>query len=225
MFAVIFEVQPKPDRWDQYLGPREAVAPGTGADRRLHRQRALQEPAHRGPLAVAVDLGRREIGDPLADPCNAPRRPGEGPLRGVRGLSSAGRRDHRRHAASRPAGRSGTAAVRCDRGRRGEGVHSRSICAGATSRRDAAQTARAGSGRDGVHDAELFESIYYAGKAACSWCPGAMRPPRMRGNRPRCRCRPHPAPARARDPRLRNGGPARGAAILPRRGAPRRRRG
>ena len=58
MFAVIFEVQPKSDRWDQYLDLAKQLRPELETDRRLHRQRALQEQAHRGTRVVAVNLGR-----------------------------------------------------------------------------------------------------------------------------------------------------------------------
>ena len=46
--------------------PREIPEAGAGEDRRLHRQRALRQPAQRGPLVVALDVARREGGDPLA---------------------------------------------------------------------------------------------------------------------------------------------------------------
>ena len=38
MFAVIFEVNPKPEQWEAYLGYAKTAAARTGTDRRVYRQ-------------------------------------------------------------------------------------------------------------------------------------------------------------------------------------------
>ena len=50
MFAVIFEVQPKTERLDDYLDLAKQLKPEARGDRRLHRQRALREQARPGRL-------------------------------------------------------------------------------------------------------------------------------------------------------------------------------
>ncbi len=91
MFAVIFEVQPKQERFDEYLELAKGLKPKLEAIDN-ERFKSLRD----GRRLVSLSTWRDEkAGDPLAHPRRAPRRPGEGTLRGVRGLSPAGRRDFR----------------------------------------------------------------------------------------------------------------------------------
>jgi hypothetical protein len=55
MFSVIFEVHPKPEKFDLYLELAKGLRPIL-EDRRLHRQRTLRERAPAGLDPVALDL-------------------------------------------------------------------------------------------------------------------------------------------------------------------------
>jgi hypothetical protein len=52
MFAVIFEVQPKQERWNDYLDLAKYLKAEAGGDRRFYRQRALREQADERPRAT-----------------------------------------------------------------------------------------------------------------------------------------------------------------------------
>ncbi len=58
MFAVLFEVQPKPGQTDTYLGYARMLRPEVEKDRRLHRQHSLSQPDARRLAAGDVRLAR-----------------------------------------------------------------------------------------------------------------------------------------------------------------------
>ena len=66
MFSVLFEVHPKSEQWDDYLGYANA-APRTGKGRRVCRQYPLPQPDARRLDPVPVGLARREVGGPLVE--------------------------------------------------------------------------------------------------------------------------------------------------------------
>ena len=122
MFSVIFEVHPKPEQWDAYLGLGKMLEARTGEDRRLCRQHPLPQPEARRMDAVAVGLARREGAGALAHPGAASRGAGERPLRNLSRLSFADRPVDAGHQAARRPCLERTAAGR-DRNRRGHHHH------------------------------------------------------------------------------------------------------
>ena len=69
MFAVVFEVNPRPERWDEYLRNAGLLRPELMAiDGFITNERYIK---HRAPglVGVTVDLARRESADTLAHTC------------------------------------------------------------------------------------------------------------------------------------------------------------
>ena len=104
MFVVIFEVQPKKERWDDYLALAKQLKPKLEAiDGFIDniRYRSLT----RGGLAgVALDLARREGAGALAHPGRHHGVQEKGRFEVFQRLSPARRRDHGGHAAARGRG-------------------------------------------------------------------------------------------------------------------------
>ena len=207
MFAVIFEVNPKPEQWDTYLGYAKTVAPRTGADRRVPRQRALFQPAPDGLAFVAFDMAGREGGDPLAHLRPPSRNPAKGPdarfsatiiCGSARSSPIAGfptARALREQRFDETAGRGQT--DRPCRRPRWTGCRR-------TRRRDGCRAARRArpSGIPGLVDWDVFESIVSTRQihspdllARCGSCQG------MAGS---TACRRYPPSPRPGDPRLRD---------------------
>ena len=74
MFVVIFEVQPKKERWDDYLALAKQLKPKLEAIDGFIDNERFRSQAHRGTPTLALDLARREGRDPLAHPWRASRR-------------------------------------------------------------------------------------------------------------------------------------------------------
>jgi hypothetical protein len=60
MFAVIFELQSKPEKADEYLKLATYLKPKLEAIEGCHRHRSVLEQAHEWPPAVSFDLARRK---------------------------------------------------------------------------------------------------------------------------------------------------------------------
>ena len=68
MFSVLFEVHPKPERWDAYLGEAKMLRPELEQVDGFRRQHPLPQPHPRGMDPLALGLARREVGGALAHP-------------------------------------------------------------------------------------------------------------------------------------------------------------
>lgn len=93
MFSVIFEVHPAEGKRDAYLRLAKELKPMIEMIDGFIDNERFESPGAERLVAVALDLARREIGDPLADAGEASSYPGEGPIRGLLRLSPARRRD------------------------------------------------------------------------------------------------------------------------------------
>ena len=72
MFAVIFEVQPKKERWDDYLNLAKFLKPALEKIDGFIDNERFASKRTKGRLLVAVDLARREGDNPLAHAWHAP---------------------------------------------------------------------------------------------------------------------------------------------------------
>ena len=208
MFAVVFEVQPKPDRWDQYLGLAKQLRPELERiDGFIENERYKSRRTEGRLLSLSIWAGEKSV---------------------IRW------RTHAMHHGVQEKGRFEvfedyhlrvgeiTADTQIPSGRTLEQKRFDATEVGAAKLLSVCEgdaQALAEGPRDGVHDSELYESITTPGKLLLlvSWLDGAAADALATAL-------PGAPPARARDPRLRNGRSARSAAILPRRGAARRRR-
>ena len=169
MFAVIFVVQPKKERWDDYLDLAKYLKPKLEAIDGFIDNERFESKRTAGPPAVAVDLARREGGGALAHAGRAPWRAGEGTFRGVRGLPPAGGRDHPRYRAAEGTGRRGE---RFDDTEIGEAKACtitevsppRPSACSARGRISCRPISGSTLHADGLVDHEVFESIYNPGK-------------------------------------------------------------
>ena len=170
MFSVIFEVHPNDGRKDDYLELAKHLKPILETIDGFVDNERFESRLTARLGAVAFDLARREIRGALAHRGRASRRPRQGPVRNLPGLSFARRRRDRRY---RPAEASAgsRAPLRRDRGRKCEGRdlhrdHAGQRCGLRQPGRSVAGASRPRPNSGAVAEHDVWASIYNPGKMA-----------------------------------------------------------